>query len=93
MEAPLAPLPSPSPLSLPYCQVREVQHRIHELVGIPEQFGESLYVLQYAQGQVRRRGGKVEPGSLAPACRAQLLMSPVGGWVAGWAGLSEGEGM
>lgn len=35
-------------------QVREVQHRIHELLGIPEAFGESLYVLQYAQGQVGR---------------------------------------
>ncbi|PRW59635.1 putative prolyl 4-hydroxylase 10 isoform A [Chlorella sorokiniana] len=32
-------------------KVRAVQHRIHELVGIPEAFGESLYVLQYAQGQ------------------------------------------
>lgn len=34
--------------------MREVQHRIHELLGIPEAFGESLYVLQYAQGQVGR---------------------------------------
>jgi hypothetical protein len=31
--------------------VREVQHRIHDLIGIPEAFGESLYVLQYSHGQ------------------------------------------
>ena len=59
------PLHSPPlpPLSSPYCQVREVQHRIHELVGIPEQFGESLYVLQYAQGQVGRQGGRLSPAA------------------------------
>ena len=45
------------------CQVREVQHRIHELVGIPERFGESLYVLQYAQGQAGRRGGLLGPAT------------------------------
>eukprot|EP00887_Chlorella_sp_A99_P006413 scaffold3.g6413.t1 len=28
-----------------------IQHRIHDLVGIPEEFGESLYVLRYADGQ------------------------------------------
>lgn len=32
-------------------QVRDVQRRIHQLVGIPEAFGESLYVLQYQAGQ------------------------------------------
>jgi hypothetical protein len=30
--------------------VREIQHRIHDLVGIPEAFGESIYVLQYSSG-------------------------------------------
>lgn len=53
----------------PWEQVRAVQRRIHELVGIPEQFGESIYVLRYALGQrydqhndncaaVRRGGGR-----------------------------------
>jgi prolyl 4-hydroxylase len=32
-------------------RVRLIQHRIHQLVGIPEEFGESLYVLRYAIGQ------------------------------------------
>lgn len=27
-------------------QVLEVQHRIHDLLGIPEPFGESIYVLR-----------------------------------------------
>jgi hypothetical protein len=31
-------------------QVKAIQHRVHDLVGIPEAFGESFYVLQYAQG-------------------------------------------
>ena len=70
-------------------QVREIQHRIHELVGIPEAFGESLYVLQYAQGQARqgvgcrraagRRGGgrwHAREGQQAP-CRLSSLFIPL----------------
>ncbi|EFN54375.1 hypothetical protein CHLNCDRAFT_135671 [Chlorella variabilis] len=32
-------------------KVLEIQNRIHRLVGIPEAFGESIYVLQYSDGQ------------------------------------------
>ena len=31
--------------------MREIQSRIHSLIGIPEAFGESLYVLSYRRGQ------------------------------------------
>ncbi|GAB4822020.1 hypothetical protein N2152v2_009066 [Parachlorella kessleri] len=32
-------------------KVLEIQDRIHQLIGIPERFGESMYVLRYENGQ------------------------------------------
>lgn len=32
-------------------KVLEIQHRLHSLVGIPEEFGESIYMLRYGDGQ------------------------------------------
>lgn len=43
-------------------QVLEIQNRIHRLVGIPEAFGESIYVLQYSDGAAAQR--RLPPGSL-----------------------------
>jgi hypothetical protein len=41
--------------------VRRVQARVAELTGIPEEFGESIYVLRYADGQKCAGGGGLSP--------------------------------
>lgn len=56
---------TPASAPPPPLQVRAIQHSIHALVGIPEAFGESLYVLQYDHGQ--KVGGRCHgPGAPPP---------------------------
>lgn len=58
--------------------VYQIQHRIEQVTGIPEAFGESLYVLRYQQGQkyemhndyCRATSGKEE--ALPESCRTFL---------------------
>lgn len=39
--------------------VLDLQHRLHSWIGIPEEFGESLYMLRYEQVGVRMEGQRV----------------------------------
>lgn len=72
--------------------VRLIQHRIHTLIGVPEEFGESLYVLRYSLNQKYEahtdhcsHSGAFTKQNLPDSCR-QFLMR------AGGPGCGPGKG-
>uniref|UniRef100_A0A1D1ZNZ9 Fe2OG dioxygenase domain-containing protein n=1 Tax=Auxenochlorella protothecoides TaxID=3075 RepID=A0A1D1ZNZ9_AUXPR len=76
--------------------VLDLQHRLHSWIGIPEEFGESLYMLRYEQGQkydahtdnCRHRPSGEE---LPPACQSFLKRAGGPAYGPGAGGVSGGD--